>query len=415
MLMPLCSFAQEDMFAGEWHGTNAEGDLRMTLSLNCDGNWQLNPYDESAGCNGFMEVWMREPSGHESMMVTYEFHLTGQEGNEVTLDFIGGRPGVDEGIEGSCKVVSQDGNLTFTGLDQTGREAVFNGMTLVPADCDIDASSVADASDGVSIWTKIKNLLITILMSGMFLFMIGHMGYVLLKGARYKEVFTVDAMKYRRQLAGMPEEMTEGEVAEAWEMMEEAFHTWTVVETTEDNEFRKPTKMKQITQSAMLIDQVIAMCPTDEGVVTRLNDLMDVLNDGERRHFDGSGKLIGLGVVVGILMYWMAGWGMTVTMLAFTGLYYVASRTPQFLIDKRALRGGGNVHNGIMAGVFAMIAGAQTVRTIYTYRDGHKEHSDDYSQHWIAWALGALVLFMLAMMMVFWAILNYLRNYVFYF
>jgi hypothetical protein len=114
-------------------------------------------------------------------------------------------------------------------------------------------------------------------------------------------------------------------------------------------------------------------------------------------------------------MYWMMGVGMMFSTLIATGLYVVASRTPQFLIDKRALRGGGNIHNGIFAGVFGLLAGAQTVRTIYKFNDGHKEYSDDHSQHWIALAIGLVVLFVLAMMMAFWALLNYLRNYVLYF
>ncbi|MCM1515631.1 MAG: hypothetical protein NC080_04335 [Paraprevotella sp.] len=414
MLVSVTSFAQEDLFAGEWVGTNKEGDMKVSLSLNCDDNWQLNPFDEDARCNGFMEVNMVEPGGRESMLVTYELHLVEDRGNEVVMDFIGGRPGVDEGIAGQCLVTNKDGNLKFVGLDQGGKDAMFNGLTLVPEGSGADAIADAAEDAGVPLWTKIKNLLTTILVSGLFLFVIGHMGYVWFKGARYKEKFTVDGMKNERYVAGLPEEMTEREVAEAWSLMDEAFQTWTVVETTEEGEFRKPTKMKQITRSVMLIDQVIAMCPTDAGVVERLNELTDVINSGEERHFDGSVKLIGLGVIVAILMYWMAGMGMTVSTLASTGLYYIASRTPQFLIDKRALRGGGNIHNGIMAGVFAMLAGAQTVRTVYTYSDGHKEYDDDHSQHWIALVLGFVVLVVLAMMMMFWALLNYVRNYVLY-
>ena len=53
--------------------------------------------------------------------------------------------------------------------------------------------------------------------------------------------------------------------------------------------------------------QVIGMCPTDADVIERLNSLTDVINSGEERHFDGSKKLIWLGVIVGILMYWMMG------------------------------------------------------------------------------------------------------------
>ena len=31
------------------------------------------------------------------------------------------------------------------------------------------------------------------------------------------------------------------------------------------------------------------------------------------------------------------------------------------------------------------------MRTIYKFNDGHKEYSDDHSQHWIALAIGFVV------------------------
>ena len=93
----------------------------------------------------------------------------------------------------------------------------------------------------------------------------------------------------------------------------------------------------------------------------------------------------------------------------------IASRTPVFLIEKRAKRGGGNIHNGFIAGIFAMIAGAQTVRTITTYSDGHKEVDDDNSQHWIAWVLAIILFITIAVFMFVWAFINYIRNYVLYF
>ena len=34
MLVSVTSFAQEDLFAGEWVGTNKEGDMKVSLSLN---------------------------------------------------------------------------------------------------------------------------------------------------------------------------------------------------------------------------------------------------------------------------------------------------------------------------------------------------------------------------------------------
>ncbi len=36
----------------------------------------------------------------------------------------------------------------------------------------------------------------------------------------------------------MPEKMTDEEITEAWKLMDEAFATWTVIEKTDDDEFR---------------------------------------------------------------------------------------------------------------------------------------------------------------------------------
>ena len=70
MVVSMTAFAQEDAFSGDWQGANKEGDLKVALTLNCEGNWQLNPYNENARCNGFMEVNMVEPSGRESLLAT---------------------------------------------------------------------------------------------------------------------------------------------------------------------------------------------------------------------------------------------------------------------------------------------------------------------------------------------------------
>ena len=46
MVISMTAFAQEDVFSGDWLGANKEGDLKVAFTLNCDGNWQLNPYNE---------------------------------------------------------------------------------------------------------------------------------------------------------------------------------------------------------------------------------------------------------------------------------------------------------------------------------------------------------------------------------
>lgn len=240
--------------------------------------------------------------------------------------------------------------------------------------------------------------------------------YVYFKGSRYKEIYTLDGMTAKRTEENKPSEMTEEEYNQCVNLLEDAFAVWTIQSQTENGEeIRKPTKMKQIKASSLLIDQAIALRPTDQEVIDRINELTDVINSNEKRYFDGSKALVWLGVIVGILLGFVMGPGVSILTLISTGCYILASRTPAFLVEKRANRGGGNIHNGMIAGIFGMIAGAQTVRTITTYSDGHKEYEDDNSQHWIAWILGLCLLVAIALFMALWAIINYLRNYVFYF
>jgi len=92
-------------------------------------------------------------------------------------------------------------------------------------------------------------------------------------------------------------------------------------------------------------------------------------------------------------------------------VYYISSLTPQFLIDKRANRGGGNVSTGLVAIALGILGSGVTVRTHYT--DGSTE--DDHSGHFIAWMLGIIALVAVALTIIFWAVLNYVRNYLLFF
>ena len=67
-----------------------------------------------------MEVNMLEPGGRESLMATYEFYVE-YEREWTSFFFGGGRPGVDAGFSGQCKVVYKDDKLSFTGLDKGGK------------------------------------------------------------------------------------------------------------------------------------------------------------------------------------------------------------------------------------------------------------------------------------------------------
>lgn len=407
----------ETVFNGNWTSTNENGDVWCALQLDAEQARYLNTYNEQAGCFGFLTVNMRNPSGTASVLVTYQLMVEELNENSIRFSFTGGRD-VDQ-VSGECVANFENGKLTFIGTGSAEKE-LLNGLVFTKIDDNLQGAIVADGDHVASgkepsVMDKVLDIASMVGTAAVLLFVLGHMCYLAFRGKRYKTLFTAEAFGNERQDAGLSKEMSEAEEQEAIRLMDEAFNQWTVVERTEDDEFHKPTKMKQIKASVLLLDQVIAMKPTDVDIVDRLNELVEVINSGEERHFDGSKKLIFAGILAGILTYWMMDLGVCLSLLFATALYILASRTPQFLIDKRTARGGGNIHNGIFAGVFAMLAGAQTVRTIYKHNDGSKSYSDDHSQTWIALAIGFVVIMMLGMMMMFWAFLNYIRNYVLYF
>ena len=398
-------FAQtNNVWDGEWLGKNQQGDLVINLELNTEKPQIVNPYDYHRVNTGFITISAIEPSGNKTVLQTFELILESKEGNTAVFKYQGGRENVDNS-NGKCKAVINDGQLSFSIINNEGDDPLFTSINISK-----DNTVIAKQ--------KTKNI-INYIFSGLVLIayiaMIIHMIYIKYKGVRYKKALTVEEMKAERIAQNKPEEMSPEEFNEALTLLAGVFDTWTVVgQNDEGEELRKPTKMKQVKASSMLLDQAIALQPTDKDMIDNINELADVINSNEERYFDGSKPLAWLGGIVGIIFLFISPQFGIITLIS-TGAYILSSRTPVFLIEKRQKRGGGNIHNGIIAGVFGMIAGAQTIRTVYKYSDGHKEYEDDNSQHWIAWILGLAILVCIAATMALWAMINYLRNYVLYF
>ena len=268
----------------------------------------------------------------------------------------------------------------------------------------------------------IKGAIIGILLFGGSAFITVHMILTLIKTKRLKGEFSVHGFKTLRQEKGMDEESTPEENAQCESILDQAFFTWTHVEAGDNgSEYRKPKRMKEIVVSADYLHQVCDIAPTDPDVIATLNQYRDVVHSNERRSFDGSRPLIILGLVISIIVgligmgdmgsFWFAFFTFGAIFWVPVIIYYISSLTPQFLIDKRANRGGGNVSSGLVAIAFAVLGSGYTVRTHYT--DG--THSDDSSGHVIALVLGAIVALFVALTIIFWSFINYLRNYVLYF
>lgn len=398
------SAQEENVWDGEWVGKNSKGDIVVDLKLNSNNPNIVNPHLGNSYSNGFMTISAVEPSGNKTVLQTYELSVETKDKNTISFKYNGGRKNVDNS-KGVCKAIVDNGKMSFTIISNEGDDPLFASINFFK---DKTAIVKAKAND-------ILNTIISVLVLIAYAAMIVHMVYIHFKGPRYKKQFTVEDMKSERVAQNKPEEMSEDEYNEAVNLLQRVFDTWTTVGQNEDGEeLRKPTKMKQVKASSMLLDQAIALQPTDEEMIAHINELTEVINSNETRYFDGSKPLAWLGGIVGVIFCFIMPQFGVITLIS-TGAYIMASKTPAFLVEKRAKRGGGNIHNGIISGIFGMIAGAQTVRTVYKYSDGHKEYEDDNSQHWIAWVLGLALLFTIAMCMAIWAIINYLRNYVLYF
>ena len=296
------------------------------------------------------------------------------------------------------------------------------GSTLVFSQIDTikNSQAVSGAVTSENKATFLDSVIMILIFCGV-LFMIGHMLYVLFKSKRFNQNYSIIGFKTIRQEAGKPEMSTDEENNQCIDLLNDAFFIWSDVEVDKGDEYRKPRRMKEILRSAILIQEVIDIAPTDSEIIDKLNEYKEVIRSNERRSFDGSKALIILGLVFAIIVGLISKSEQTGFILSTLKngaffwvpviVYYVSSLTPQFLIDKRANRGGGNVSTGLVAIALGILGSGVTMRTKFS--DGSYE--DDHSGHYIAWILGIIALVAVAITIFFWSVLNYVRNYVLFF
>lgn len=163
---------------GEWTGMSTEGDARVSVSLNIVSKDTLNPYNEESLCNGFISIMVKEPSGRESLLSTYELQLLNNNANQLEFAYSAGRPGMDQG-SGKCVATQVNDTLRFQVTENNDGEAVlFEGIALT-------SDTVAIAADSEKSM-PIMDIILAILAGGAYLAMLGHMVYVWIKGKRYK-------------------------------------------------------------------------------------------------------------------------------------------------------------------------------------------------------------------------------------
>ncbi len=252
-------------------------------------------------------------------------------------------------------------------------------------------------------------------------FILGHMLFVLLRPKRFRKAFSVERFRSARIALQKPGESSEEEDQECYELLDKIWNTYShIEENDEGEETRKPKRMKEIVRATKILNQLADIQPTDEELVSVMNEHREVIHSNAKRSFDGSKYLIGMGFLVAVILALFTMieganfWRSFVTWGAFfwgpSIIYFISSMTPQFLIEKRGRRSGVNLASGCAGFAFGILGSGQTVR--YKYSDGTTE--DDNTGHVVAWVLGILAMFIAAITISFWALVNYLRNYVLY-
>jgi len=251
-----------------------------------------------------------------------------------------------------------------------------------------------------------------ILILVIFVAILGHILYMLFFRKKIP-MFTTETFSQQRLKDEKSEYSSEAENQEAEQLLESVYESWSVVETTEDDVLRAPLKYKQVKGTATLLNAVIALAPTDEAVVERFNELADVLNDGNKRKFNGSKTLIISALVIFVLISLISGtWSGALFFVGSIVFYILASMTPMFVINRKEVNGQGGKRSfmtSLIGGLFGTIATAKTYK--YVNKNTGEVVDTDNSETWMSMIFTFIVLCFLSFLIGAIALINYIRNY----
>jgi len=130
----------------------------------------------------------------------------------------------------------------------------------------------------------------------------------------------------------------------AWEYLDDVFKCWGKIMMEDREEKRLPDSQEDISVSIDLLNKVRELEPTNPDIINRANELGNIVNETEKRVFQGSRRLLYLCIGGTLVMFSMAG-GANAGLIGrlfgssyfwfFGGLYYFASMTPVWLLEKK--------------------------------------------------------------------------------
>lgn len=444
VLISKFAFAGSDLY-GKWVGST---DKNLELYVVDDSSEKYNPYpsSEQIPCFGYLVIGQFEDGqdngyliaglvdNDDYLEITLQSVINEQEpkiplrlnykNNQLTISVIeetdnAALKGLDGTVmdheltleqlrneEGSDFKLTAENEQAETIEEGDPDGPVYDGSDSIFAETGVQSDG--SNSHGGSDW---KETLMMIVFGILYVAMIGHMVFELFIRRRpYKvEGYTQADMIAARKEAGLPENSTNADDMRIISCLEKMTDGWTY----EQDQFL-PISKENMDDAERYLMEAINLKPTDEDAINRINESIEVLEANWKRQFNGSIKLIVLTLVVSGLMAYFAG---SISVMPFfivsLGIYYMASLTPTFMLNKIAIKGKDNksFFGGLIAGVFAFIGSAQTVTTITKYTDGSKDVDKDHTQHLVFLAIGLIILMFVAIFVSIWAIFSYIRNY----
>lgn len=235
---------------------------------------------------------------------------------------------------------------------------------------------------------------------------------------KHKEDYTVDYFVAQRQQKGDSPEASVEVNEMAARKLDELNSFWHSVDLDDGTSYMAPFKKKEIDRALPIIEEAVAMNPTDENLVEHINGINRLLNYLEERSFNGSKTFIIVSAIIGVAMWLISGtFAPVVSILVGIGVYLLASRTPNFMMLKKEVEGsagGRSFMTALFGGLFTAVATAKTYKTITKWSDGSTTTDTDNSETWISMIIAIVVMVVMAFLMIAVAAINYLRNYIIY-
>lgn len=271
---------------------------------------------------------------------------------------------------------------------------------------------------------KVLDTIMGIVILGAFLGGLAYM-IIILRKKYYIEV-SAEQIKDQRLTQGLSPAASDNENSKAAELLETALAQWSSFKAEDGETYFIPRKMAQVKRSVNHINEAKSYLPTDNVVINRMNELGGIVNERTKRSFAGSWSLLAVSLLVMVFFYFIGSgnggffhkilklWWLWGSMI----FYILASYAPQFLIEKRMeWFGGKKFSSGLIKTVLAIVVATPVSYTVVKkWSDGTTTKSEEGTGGFIfIVALAAFALLVIGICIIFFGIINFIRNYLLFF